>query len=298
MKKIDLKFYHGLIIFALQVAVVLFIFTPVQERWGMAGLAATEIALLLIAVIPVIISGNELKEVFVFKGVRLRQIVSLVVFWGAATCLNALAAAVLMFFWPEYYGSILETNRFMSEFFGKIPLWAAFIIVAAMPAVCEEALHRGFIQYTMREIKNKWLIVLIMGVIFGIFHLDPIRFLSTALLGGVLAYIMVETGNLIIPMLFHFFNNAVSFLITMSSAEAAHSLEAAPDLSDMTQGLIGAYIIIGSFAPVLFYLADTLLQAKEYNAGRKPARKKVMIIALSANALLFIAGIVIIAGGL
>jgi len=297
MKKTDLKFYHGLIVFALQVAVVFFIFTPVQERWGMAGLVATEITLLLFAVIPIVISGNKLKEVFVFKGVRFRQVVSIVFFWGAAICLNFLAGAVIMFFWPDYSGAMLETSRFMREFFGSVPLWAAFIIVAAMPAVCEEALHRGFIQYTMRGIKNKWFIILIMGVIFGIFHLDPIRFLSTAIIGAVLAYIMLETGNLIIPMLYHFFNNAVSFLINMSSDTTAPGLEAAPDLGDMTHSFIGTFILLGSFTFVLFYLGDTLLHAKEYNAERKPARKKILIFALSANVLLFIAGVVILTAG-
>jgi len=294
MKKTELKFYHGLSVFAFVIVVVLSVCTPMQVNWGMTGLALTELILLIIAVAPVFISGNALKEVFVFKGVMLRQVAAVAVFWAATICLNALGGAVVMFFWPGYSEQTLEVNNLMTEMFSTIPVWLAFIVVAAMPAVCEEALHRGFIQHTLRGIKNKWLIVLIMGITFGIFHLDPIRFVGTALFGATLAYIMVETGNLAIPMLLHFFNNAVSFVITMLSADMMQSIDAAPDLGDITSFSIGVFIIIGSFAPVLFFLGDTLIHTGEYNAGRKPLRKKALIITASASVLIFIAGFAVL----
>ena len=46
-----------------------------------------------------------------------------------------------------------------------------------------------------------------MGIIFGLFHGSVWRFLPTAILGGVLTYIMLETENMFYPALFHFTNN-------------------------------------------------------------------------------------------
>ena len=67
------------------------------------------------------------------------------------------------------------------------------IVVALLPAICEEAVHRGVIIHTMYRIRKEWLVVLIMGIYFGLFHASPLRFLPTAILGAVMSYIMLET---------------------------------------------------------------------------------------------------------
>ena len=38
-----------------------------------------------------------------------------------------------------------------------------------------------------------------MGIIFGIFHLDFVRFIPTAVLGAALTYVMLETDNILLP---------------------------------------------------------------------------------------------------
>src|SRR5690606_35829883 len=94
-------------------------------------------------------------------------------------------------------------------------------VFAVMPAICEEALHRGFIQSTMRSIRFDWVIVLIMGFIFGVFHLDPVRFLGTAILGAVLSYVMVKTRNIFYPSFLHMINNAIPVILMYTLLQPA-----------------------------------------------------------------------------
>jgi membrane protease YdiL (CAAX protease family) len=298
--KTELKFYHGLIIFAfLVIPILLFVCAPLQSYLGMIGLAITEIILLIIAIISAAVTGSPLKEVFPLKKPALRHIAAVIVFWAATTALSALGNAVIMFFLPGFEERLFETSRNMTGMFSTIPVWAGFLIVACMPAVCEEALHRGFIQYTMRGLKSKWLIVLIMGLIFGAFHLDASRFLGTALFGAVLAYMMIETGNLLVPAALHFFNNGVSFLITMSvNTEAASAVDSSIVTDSILFALIGVFLIIGAFAPLLLYAGNLLLHDKAYNIERKGARKKAKIAAITLGLVLFVGGFAVLFSGI
>ena len=58
----------------------------------------------------------------------------------------------------------------------SVPFWVSVIVVALLPAICEEAVHRGVIIHTMYRIRKEWLVVLIMGIYFGLFHAKPTPF--------------------------------------------------------------------------------------------------------------------------
>ena len=47
------------------------------------------------------------------------------------------------------------------------------VVVDNLSNYCEEALHRGFIQYSFQSVRSDWVIILSMGFIFGLFHMDP-----------------------------------------------------------------------------------------------------------------------------
>ena len=50
----------------------------------------------------------------------------------------------------------------------SVPFWVSIIVVSVLPAICEEAVHRGVIIHTMYRIRKEWLVVLIMGIYFGL----------------------------------------------------------------------------------------------------------------------------------
>ena len=85
----------------------------------------------------------------------------------------------------------------MNQVIFSVPFLLSFLIVAMLPAICEEAVHRGVILHTMYSVRREWMVVLIMGIYFGLFHSDPLRFLPTAILGALMSYIMLETENMV-----------------------------------------------------------------------------------------------------
>ena len=158
-------------------------------------------------------------------------------------------------------------------------------------------MHRGFILYTFKNIQSDWIVVLCMGLIFGLFHLDPYRFLPTAILGLGLTYIMRKTHNILLPALFHFINNGLSVLSSLINPTEA-SAETASLLSDSSYVLlsIGSYLMFGALAPILLFAGSYLLKK---SSGCLPKRSDArlvvnVLIVVLFSAGLFIAGISIV----
>lgn len=259
-KKRTLKPYHGIILFALVLVFLLFGAAPIQMRLGMGGAALTEVILLALAVIPAILLKADLKEMFPIKRPKIRQVIGVVLLWFGTFLLGTLATLIAGFFFPD---GMAEVGIAMNDIFTSIPMWIAYIIIAVMPAICEEALHRGFIQTSMKSIRREWVIVLVMGLIFGVFHLDPYRFAATSILGMALAYVMLKTRNILMPAFFHLINNSLSVIVSFATANSLQTMEQTDTSAALSSGLgIGIYMIIGAVIPFLILAGVVLLRDK------------------------------------
>jgi membrane protease YdiL (CAAX protease family) len=89
------------------------------------------------------------------------------------------------------------------------------LAVALTPALCEEAVFRGILLSSTRQLPA-WRAVLLNGVVFGAFHLSfesPVRFLPTAWLGIVITWGVLRSGSLWTGVLMHLLNNASIVLL-------------------------------------------------------------------------------------
>lgn len=96
------------------------------------------------------------------------------------------------------------------------PLEAAIglVVIAVIPGIGEEWLFRGFLQQRLQQLfGNRHLAVWTAAVLFSAFHLQFYGFVPRAILGAVFGYLFVFTGNLALPMLAHFFNNAYTVVL-------------------------------------------------------------------------------------
>lgn len=88
------------------------------------------------------------------------------------------------------------------------------IIVAIVPAIGEELLFRGVLLKLLNQLtKNIHVAVILSSIIFSAIHLQFYGFLPRMMLGMVLGYLFVFTGNLWVPIFVHFLNNASSAVI-------------------------------------------------------------------------------------
>ncbi len=87
-------------------------------------------------------------------------------------------------------------------------------IVALIPAIAEELLFRGVLLRLFNDMfRNVHLAVILSAIIFSAIHFQFFGFLPRVLLGILLGYLFVFTGNLWVPIFAHFLNNASSAII-------------------------------------------------------------------------------------
>jgi Predicted metal-dependent membrane protease len=287
----QLKPYHGITVFALVILAMIFIAAPIQSVWGIYGVAVTELMILALGLVPAIFLKADLRDMFPVKKPMLRQITGILVMWVGSYLTVILITLITGYLFPE---GLTQVNNGIQSVTTSVPMGIAFIIIAVMPAVCEEALHRGFILSSMYSLKNKWYIILCMGIIFGIFHLDPYRFLPTAVLGMMMTYIMIETKNILMPALFHLFNNALTTFVSFTGktqAAASGATLAVP------LNAIAAYLIIGAAVPFILLLGARLIhkkgQTEEGNISTvKKGRRKTVMAAVICSVVMAATGIV------
>lgn len=134
------------------------------------------------------------------------------------------------------------------------------LMLAVVPALCEELLFRGYAQRQFERGLGAVGGVLASGILFGMYHLRFSQVLPLVALGLYLAYLTWRTGSLWPAILIHFANNAFSVL---AANYAAQQPELDPQALETMH--VPGYILIPSlvaFAVVLYllhHLAETLL---------------------------------------
>lgn len=187
----------------------------------------TEIKLILsqilFLVIPplllAVIRKYDIKETFRLKAPRPFEVLLMLVISPvmviAGFCAGFIGLlAVKGIFGRVYIGG--DVTDLMSK-----NLIVSLILVAVLPAVCEELLFRGMIQRGLERIGAGWSIFL-SGLLFGLFHFDFQRLAAQTLIGFLAAYVVYRTGSIFNGMILHFSNNGLLTLFAnyMAGAEA------------------------------------------------------------------------------
>ncbi len=99
------------------------------------------------------------------------------------------------------------------EKFYQIPLIVTFFIVSVLPGICEELLFRGFLLRGLRKRCSNSCAIVLVGLLFGLIHVDPYKLLSTTLLGILFGYMVVKTGSIFTGIIAHITNNTIPLLL-------------------------------------------------------------------------------------
>lgn len=93
-------------------------------------------------------------------------------------------------------------------------LLANLLVVALVPAVCEELFFRCGVQNLLqRSIRNPHWAVLIAAAVFSLIHVEIFSFMPRFVLGLLLGYMYVYSGSALPNMVAHFTNNAIVVLL-------------------------------------------------------------------------------------
>lgn len=141
----------------------------------------------------------------------------------AAACVMAVLLAILLHpvglqvvHWiRELYpiqSDVLTDLESFGRLLSKAPYpWVPYVMLAALPALCEELAFRGFVLSGLRHLGSKRWAIGLSAVFFGIAHGVIQQSIGAAALGMVLGYLAVQTGSLVPCILFHFTYNSMMF---------------------------------------------------------------------------------------
>lgn len=261
MRQRALKPWHGVVFFIIVMVLFFFVCVPMQMFWGLYGVAATELFILFLALIFAKIMRYPLKVLFPIKKPGILPFAGVFLIWISTYLLDMVVMLMQYRLFPQ---QMTEVNDGLNSVIYSVPFLISVLIVAIMPAICEEAVHRGVIIHTLYTVKREWVVVLIMGIYFGLFHSDPFRFLPTAILGAAISYIMLETENMIYPALFHFINNFFPLLLEKFYEMAGYAEDTtAVSMTQVPVASIGIYMIFAAVAPMGIYTGNYLIHHRK-----------------------------------
>lgn len=122
-------------------------------------------------------------------------------------------------------------------------------LIAVLPAMAEELFFRASLQRILHDKLGAHAAVWITAIVFSAIHFQFYGFIPRVLLGALMGYLLVWSGNLWIPILAHFVNNAMAVLFYYFKAKEMTTidLEQIGGLSSYYWGLaslVAAVIVI------------------------------------------------------
>ena len=87
--------------------------------------------------------------------------------------------------------------------------WHILLVLALVPAVCEELAFRGFVLSGFRHLGHKWRAIVASAILFGLAHAVLQQSIIACMIGIVLAFVAVQTGSILPGILFHLVHNSL-----------------------------------------------------------------------------------------
>lgn len=194
---------------AVTVVVILYLGGSIQVSYGYYGVLATQVILLGIPLLAAVYSKKSLKKTFRLNAFCPRHIAGSIVMIAGAIMVGIVLTAVTSAMFPSSAeGVSVSMDYLMGDNFAQ-----TLLVVALLPAVCEELMFRGYIFSAFEAKMKPAAAILTASVIFGLYHMSIVRFFTTALLGAAICYVAYRSKSIFPGMLMHFINNACSVFI-------------------------------------------------------------------------------------
>ncbi len=179
---------------------------------------------------------------FAFRWPRFRYLAGGVLIgvsvWVPAHELNMLQHRLVAF--PE---SLVKSSERLAETLSALPLGTVIVLIALIPALSEEVLFRGFLLGSLRTSARKWTAIVVSAAVFGVFHFFIYKFLVTAVLGVLLAYLCWQSRSILPGMVAHFLHNLLG---AVSVVQPGWFERAGVSMEEAQAHLPGGLLVLGS----------------------------------------------------
>ncbi len=273
------KVLDGIIAFVVAVVIILFVNALLFQKLGIAGMGVAEALLLAVPLMLVFLRRENISERFNLKLPSIGSFFSAVVLMmGANMWENAASFIyVAIFGMPEQNDMV-----FLESFFSNVNPAVALVIIALIPAVCEELLFRGYIFSSFKGKRSKVVAVMISSILFSLIHFDAYKTIPILIMALAFGYITAKTDSVLIPMIFHFINNSMA--VISFYAMRGQDTQAVTDAVSSATYIWYAIAAFGG-GLVLVYFGSRLLSGK-------PRKKVFNILVPILSGVLFTVGVI------
>jgi len=202
-------------LFFTMIALALLIYAglPLQMNNLITGLLITELGIFLaFPVAFAVYLKLNLRKTFRLHAPSGPAVLStLLMFIGIALAIGTLSYLQNRLF-PVPQEMIDYMDRVMKTLYGH-SFAGAFVLIALLPAICEEVSFRGVVLSGMLSRSKPWSAILITAFLFAVFHLSLHRFPGVFLIGLAATYLVWKSGSIFTGMLLHMLcNGYVAFV--------------------------------------------------------------------------------------
>jgi len=244
-------------IYLLSGALLILFGAPIQQKHLFLGLFATEILFVVgPAVVYALSCRYDLRRTFSLFPASMKTALLSVMIASAGFVLVGMIAALQEYIFPRSPEYQAAWKTLMQKFLA-FPFGVTLAVVAVLPGICEELFFRGFVLRGARQRCSDEFAIILVGLLFGAFHVDPYRFLPTSLLGMLFGYMVAKTGSLIPGMIAHVVNNSIAMLLSFAAQALSAQTDASlPPLAAEEQLLSLPYLLAA--LPIAFVAAVVL----------------------------------------
>lgn len=198
-------------VLAITALLMIYIGGSLQASYGMAGIVATQLIILLVPLLVAVYTRKSLRKTFSLRRMPFRGLPAAILMSIGAIFVGAVLSTLVSLLFPA---SAMSAEDSLSDLFNGSFL-PTLLMIAVLPAVCEEVLFRGYIFTAMAGRFKPVAAMIVTSVMFGIYHMSVVRFFTTALLGFFSAYVVYRTGSIFCGMLMHVINNSIAVVLEM-----------------------------------------------------------------------------------
>ena len=246
----------GIILYAFGLVMLIYVGSLVQLKFGVSGIIMTQLMIISLPLLFAYYIKSDFKKVFSFKLPSIRHMVASFCLWVGTYMGSMIITQIVLYIFPQNMEVVEGLNNVLLS---EDNIFISLLIIAVMPAICEEVFFRGFILTSFRNNKKTIVGAVIgSGILFGLMHMDFIRIIPTSLLGISFAYVVCKSDSIITSMFMHFLNNGFALVVTYFASKFI-SVE-----TQITPSITLSQIIIYIFISVIFlYIGIRMFNIKK-----------------------------------
>jgi len=134
--------------------------------------------------------------------------------------LTILMQHLVVTLYPVNEEALAEVQRLIG---GSANLWMLLLVMAVVPAICEELAFRGFILSGFRHLGHKWRAIVLTSLLFGMSHAIFQQSVLAFFMGLIIGYLAVQTASVFPCMVFHICHNGLALAISRLDASWAEN---------------------------------------------------------------------------